>query len=83
MIISRKATDLIDVKESVYRKHLQEMQDKYASGTEIRSKIYPKLNREIIEGKQYLQIPESNKHFFDIERYKKIAKDEYGIELFI
>lgn len=81
MIISRKATDLVDIDESVFRKHLQEMKNKYASGTEIRSNAYPTLNGMTIEGKQYLQIPESNSTFYDIERYKKIAQDEYGIEI--
>jgi hypothetical protein len=81
MIISRKATDLVDIDESVFRKHLQEMKNKYAPGTEIRSNAYPILNGKKIEGKQYLQIPESNTTFYDIERYKKIAQDEYGIEI--
>ncbi|APU11803.1 hypothetical protein A5M85_16400 [Cellulophaga lytica] len=81
MIISRKATDLVDIEESTFRKHLQEMNNKYASGTEIRSNAYPALNGKTIEGKQYLQIPESNKQFYDIDRYKKIAKDEYSIEI--
>ena len=81
MIISRKATDLVDIKESTFRGHLQEMVDKYFPGTEIRSNAYPQLNGKTIEGKQYLQIPESNKSFYDIEKYKSIAKDEYGIEI--
>lgn len=81
MIISRKATDLVDIKESTFRGHLQEMLDKYSPGTEIRSNAYPQLNGKTIEGKQYLQIPESNKSFYDIEKYKSIAKDEYGIEI--
>ncbi len=81
MIISRKATDLVDIKESTFRGHLQEMVDKYSPGTEIRSNAYPQLNGKTIEGKQYLQIPESNKSFYDIEKYKSIAKDEYGIEI--
>jgi len=81
MIISRKATDLVDIKESTFRSHLQEMKDKYMPGTVIRSDKYPLLDGKSIEGKQYLEIPESNKSFYDIEKYKNIAKDEYGIEI--
>ena len=50
-------------------------------GTVIRSDKYPLLDGKSIEGKQYLEVPESNKSFYDIERYKSIAKDEYGIEI--
>jgi hypothetical protein len=81
MIISRKATDLVDIQESTFRKHLQEMKNKYAPGTLIRSDKYPKLDGGTIQGRQYLEIPESNKSFYDIERYKKIAKEEYSIEI--
>jgi len=80
-IISRKATDLVDIQESTFRGHLQEMVDKYSSGTLIRSDKYPRLDGKTIQGKQYLEIPESNKSFYDFERYKSIAKDEYGIEI--
>jgi hypothetical protein len=81
MIISRKATDLVDIKESTFRGHLQEMKDKYAPGTLIRSDKYPLLDGQTIQGKQYFEIPESNKSFYDIERYKKIARDEFSIEI--
>ena len=80
-IISRKATDLVDIKESTFRGHLQEMVNKYSPGTLIRSDQYPRLDGKTIQGKQYLEIPESNKSFYDIERYKSIARDEYGIEI--
>lgn len=80
MIISRKATDLVDIKESTFRKHLQEMHDKYAPGTKIHSNKFPDIG-ETIEGKQYLEIPESNKSFYNLERYRKIAEDEFGIEI--
>lgn len=81
MIISRKATDLIDIEESTFRKHLQELKSKYAPGTLIRSDKFPRFDGQTIQGKQYLEIPESNKSFYDIERYKNIAEKEYGIEL--
>jgi hypothetical protein len=80
-IISRKATDLIDISENTFRSYLREMRKKYASGTLIRSDKYPDLDGLKIQGRQYLQIPESNMEFYDIDRYKKIAKDEYDIEI--
>lgn len=80
-IISRKATDLVDIQESTYRSYLTELKNKYVPGTIIRSDKYPDLDGDVIQGKQYLEIPESNKTFYDIELYKKIAKEEYNIEI--
>ncbi|MDG3584207.1 hypothetical protein [Galbibacter pacificus] len=80
-IISRKATDLADIQESTFRKYLKELKDKYPSGTLIRSDKYPALDGKTIQGKQYLEIPDSNKSFPDIDKYTRIAKNEYNIEI--
>ena len=80
MIISRKATDLVDIKESTFRMHLQEMVDKYSPGTKIHSNVYDGIG-ETIEGKMYLEIPKTNESFSKIADYKSIAKNEYDIEI--
>ena len=79
-IISRKATDLDKIQEEPFRGYLQELQDKYSVGETIRSNKYPEIDGLKLEGKHILEIPDSNKHLPDIEKFKEIAK-EYGVEL--
>lgn len=66
---------------STYEKYLKEMKSKYAPGTKIRSDAYPALDGHTIEGKQILEIPESNKNFSEIQSYVDIAKNKYNIEI--
>jgi len=77
-IISRKATDLIDIDEATFNKYLDEMIEKYPPGKIIKSKKagYEILYDKPLQGKMYLEIPENNSSFFDIERYKQIAKQK-------
>ena len=79
-IISRKATDLDKIQEETFRGYLQELQNKYSVGEIIRSNKYPEIDGLKLEGKHILEIPDSNKHLPDIEKFKEIAK-EYGVEL--
>ena len=79
-IISRKATDLDKIQEETFRGYLQELQNKYSVGETIRSNKYPEIDGLKLEGKHILEIPDSNKHLPDIEKFKEIAK-EYGVEL--
>ena len=79
-IISRKATDLDRIQEETFRGYLQELQDKYSVGETIRSNKYPEIDGLKLDGKHILEIPDSNKHLPDIEKFKEIAK-EYGVEL--
>ena len=79
-IISRKATDLDRIQEETFRGYLQELQNKYSVGEIIRSNKYPEIDGLKLEGKHILEIPDSNKHLPDIEKFKEIAK-EYGVEL--
>lgn len=80
MIISRKATDLENIELSTFESYLKEMKSKYSSGTTIRSNKYFQLDGKKLQGNLYLEIPESNKNFNEIEKYKKIAK-KYDIEI--
>jgi len=79
-IISRKATDLDRIQEETFRGYLQELQDKYSVGETIRSNKYPEIDGLKLDGKHILEIPDSNKHLPDIEKFKEIEK-EYGVEL--
>ena len=79
-IISRKATDLDKIQEKTFRGYLQEIHDKYSVGETIRTNKYPPIDGETLEGKYILEIPESNKHLPNIEKFKGIAK-EYDVEL--
>ena len=79
-IVSRKATDLENIELSTFESYLKEMKSKYSSGTTIRSNKYSQLDGKKLEGDLYLEIPESNKSFNQIEDYKKIAK-KYNIEI--
>ena len=79
-IISRKATDLEDIEISTFKTYLRELKHKYSINTQIRTNKYPELDGQKLQGKYYLEIPESNKSFNQIEDYKKIAK-EYDVEI--
>lgn len=79
-IISRKATSFEDITEETFRRYLEEMREKYAPGTVIKSNTFPELKGKKLKGKLFLEIPESNLCFAEIERYRTIAA-EYKIEL--
>jgi hypothetical protein len=79
-IISRKATDLEDIDIKTFEGYLKEMKKKYYPGAKIRSDVYPELDGKLLDGKQYLQIPESNKSFSQLQDYIKLA-NENDIEI--
>ena len=83
-IVSRKATDLIDISEDTYVKYLAELALKYSPPKIIKSK---KPGYDVIfnkslptDSKLILEIPDSNLSFFDLKRYKEMALEK-GIEL--
>lgn len=80
-IISRKATDLDVISFSDFDRYLKELATKYAPGTEIRSNKYPDIDGTTLQGQMCLEIPATNKDFYDIDKYKKYAKDTYNIEI--
>ena len=81
MIISRKATDLESIELSTFESYLKEMKNKYSKGIKIRSDKYSDLDGKTLEGKQILEIPESNKNFDKIQDYIDLAKNKYNIEI--
>lgn len=76
MIVSRKATNLSEIKQSTFEKYCKEIKEKYPKGSKIANEG---IGKEL-DGKYYLELPDANLNFNKIEEYKKIAKD-LGVEL--
>ena len=86
-IVSRKATDLVDINESTFVNYLDELVRKYAPPKKITTKkeglIYDQLraNPDLpMDAKLILEIPEANRSFVDIDRYTRLAQEK-GITL--
>jgi hypothetical protein len=73
-IISRKATDLDVIELSTFESYLKEMKKKYFDGALIRSDKYPYLDGQKLSGKQFLELPDTNKSLSNINEYINIAK---------
>ena len=82
-IVSRKATDLEKIKLETFEGYLKELKSKYPIGEPINAPKYgERLKGKILEGKQILEIPESNRKFSKIQEYIDLAKsDKYKIEI--
>ncbi len=71
-IVSRKATSLSEIQESTFENYLKELKDKYPDGSRIANSDIGKT----LKGKHYLEIPDTNKAFYEAsERFKQLAKD--------
>lgn len=82
MIVSRKATDLENIELSTFEDYLKEIKAKYPIGEKINAPKYgDKLKGKVLEGRHYLEIPESNKNFNKLQEYIDLAKNKYGIEI--
>ena len=86
-IISRKATDFIDIAEDTFVKYIDELVMKYAPPKIIttmkQGAIYDQLRKNPqlpSDAKLILEVPESNLTFSDLQRYKDIAKAK-GVEI--
>ena len=80
MIVSRKATDFSKIKLSTFESYLKEFKKKYDVGTVIRSNKYDTLDGKTLQGKFYLEVPDSNKNLPDINKYIKLAR-KYDVEI--
>jgi hypothetical protein len=78
-IVSRKATDLYEIKLSTFEKYCLEVTEKYPVGARIARK--EDGLGDVLKGEFYLEIPESNKSFEKIDEYIKLAKDKYKITI--
>ncbi len=76
-IISRKATDLGDIKLSTFESYLNEMVSKYSPGTAINSPKYsPALDGQTLQGQMFLEIPASNQSLSNIQDYIDLANSK-------
>lgn len=82
MIVSRKATNLEEIELSSFEDYLKEIKAKYPIGAKINAPKYgDELKGKVLEGKHYLEIPESNKSFGKLQEYIDLAKNKYDIEI--
>ena len=79
-IVSRKAIDLSKINLKTFERYLKEFHEKYKRGTVIRTNKYDKIDGTVLEGKYYLEIPESNKNFPDLQKFINLAR-EYDVEI--
>ncbi len=75
-IVSRKATDFDQIKEETLRGYLQELKNKYPSGTIIRSNKYPELDGEPLTGQLILEVAESNQSAANRQKFENIVQPE-------
>lgn len=75
-IVSRKATDLDKIKKSTFERYLKEIQEKYPVGSKIAN---PNIGDKLY-GKFYLEIPETNRKFKNLQDYINLA-EKYKIEI--
>ncbi len=87
-IISRKATTLSDIKPETFEGYLKELTTKYEKGKSINSTKFnnrPDLigNSSInkLEGNYYLEIPSSNKNFYESSQKLKILAEKYNVKI--
>jgi hypothetical protein len=82
-IISRKATTLSEIQPNTFKNYLNELITKYPKGAELNSSKFPPAT--ILDGDYKLQIPESNRSFFESsDEFKKVLSDfnkEKGVDI--
>jgi hypothetical protein len=79
-IVSRKATDFDNVKESTFRDYVREIGNKYDEGTVVRSNKFPDLDGQPLEGRRILEVPDSNLSAARRAEFERIAREE-GVEI--
>ncbi len=82
-IVSRKATTLNNIKFATFEKYLKELTTKYKVGTRINSKKYLDAfgTNSRLRGTYYLEIPDINRSFPDIQRYIDYAWNNYRVRI--
>lgn len=71
-IVSRKATDLSEIEFSTFERYCKEIGEKYPVGSKIARK--EDGLGDVLKGEYFLEIPESNKNFKQINEYIKFAE---------
>jgi len=79
-IVSRKATDLDNIKPETFERYVKEIDQKYAPGTKIRSNKYPELDGTELSGRKILEVPDSNLNANNRQVFEAIA-ERHGVEI--
>ncbi|AUS05349.1 hypothetical protein [Pseudotamlana carrageenivorans] len=84
-IVSRKATDLKNIKASTFENYLKELTTKYKKGITIRSNKYKSgsgaIDGQTLSGDYFLEIPASNKAFYEASTTFKNLANQYGVKI--
>lgn len=80
-IVSRKATTLSQIKTTTFESYLRELTTKYSKGKTINTKKigYEDINRTVLSGKYYLEIPTVNRQFFESSSTLKSLAEQYDV----
>lgn len=77
-IISRKATTLSNIKPETFKRYLKELIIKYPKGSVLKSSQFPKGTKLI--GDYFLEIPLSNKTFFENNTIFKQVLTQFNLD---
>lgn len=72
-IVSRKATDFDNIQSTTFENYLKEFNQKYSSGTVIRSNKYPDINGQTLQGNKILEVPASNQNSPKFTEFTNLA----------
>tara|TARA_A100000171_G_scaffold44060_1_gene46570 strand:- start:1577 stop:3490 length:1914 start_codon:yes stop_codon:yes gene_type:complete len=82
-IVSRKATNLSEIQPSTFEAYLKELTTKYKKGKVIRSDKYKTgsgaIDGQTLSGDYYLEIPSSNKNYFEGNQILKDLANQYNV----
>ncbi|MFZ4545266.1 MAG: hypothetical protein ACOYOA_14540 [Saprospiraceae bacterium] len=88
-IVSRKATNLSEIKQTTFERHLRELVSKYPEGAKIVKPSKPEIHGKVLKGNFKLEIPETNMNFPRLQEYRDLAKDfmyngkKYSIDIIL
>lgn len=84
-IVSRKATTLSQIQTSTFEGYLKELTTKYQKGKTIRSNKYQDapgaIDGQQLSGDYYLEIPTSNKSFFESSQILQDLARQYDVKI--
>jgi len=81
-IVSRKATTLSGIKPQTFEGYLKELVAKYEKGKAINSPKYGNdFKNDVLKGDYFLEIPTSNKMFFESNNKLKELAGKYNVSI--
>lgn len=73
-IVSRKATNFDEIQPATFEKYLQELDNKYSSGTIIRSDKYPDIDGQPLQGTKVIEVPSFNQDSPNLSIFEELAE---------